>query len=197
MMTKRLFDVIASALAIVALSPALLLIAVLIRVLDGRPVLFRQERTGRHGVPFTLLKFRTMAVTPDGSDGVTIGDDPRITRLGRLLRRFKLDELPQLMTVLKGEMSVVGPRPELEKYVRLFADDYREILRVRPGLTDPASLRYRSEASLLAASPDPERTYVEQILPDKLRLAREYVQGRSFALDLKVIAATLVNIVRR
>lgn len=194
MLAKRLFDLVASALAIVTLWPILLAVAAAIRVLDGPPVLFRQERVGRAGVPFVVLKFRTMRTDSRLERGFTAGVDPRITRLGRVLRKYKIDELPQLLNVLIGHMSLVGPRPELREFVELFADDYREILQVRPGLTDLASIKYRDEASLLAASPDPRRAYVEQILPDKIRLAREYVRSRSFLLDLRIAVRTLIRL---
>jgi lipopolysaccharide/colanic/teichoic acid biosynthesis glycosyltransferase len=196
-LTKRLFDITSAALAMIVLLPAILLVAVIIRIVDGPPVLFRQERMGRAGVPFVVLKFRTMRVAPGKASGITVGGDTRITRLGILLRELKIDELPQLVNVLKGEMSVVGPRPELEEFVQMFDDDYREILQLRPGLTDLASIKYRNEASLLAASENPRRTYLEEILPDKILLAKQYVRSQSLALDLKIVTTTLIGLFRR
>jgi lipopolysaccharide/colanic/teichoic acid biosynthesis glycosyltransferase len=193
MLTKRAFDVISAGMALVVLSPVLLGVALAIRLRDGSPVLFRQRRVGRHGELFVLLKFRTMRPDAAPGGGLTIGDDPRVTPLGRFLRRHKVDELPQLVNVLKGDMSVVGPRPELEEFVAAYPDDYREILRLRPGLTDLASIKYRDEAALLAGSADPRRTYLEDVLPDKIRLAKEYLRTRSLALDLRVIARTLLR----
>jgi lipopolysaccharide/colanic/teichoic acid biosynthesis glycosyltransferase len=190
---KRAFDVISAGLALLLLSPALLLVALAIRLRDGSPVLFRQRRVGRHGVPFVLLKFRTMRPDAASEGGLTIGKDPRVTPLGRFLRRHKVDELPQLVNVLKGDMSVVGPRPELEEFVAVYPDDYREILRLRPGLTDLASIKYRDEAALLVGSADPERTYLQEILPDKIRLAQQYLRSRSLTLDLRIIARTLLG----
>lgn len=197
MLVKRILDTVVAGVALVALLPILCVAAAAIRMLDGAPVLFRQERIGRCGVPFVMLKFHTMMATDHPGSGLTVGQDPRITSVGRILRRFKIDELPQLLNVLLGDMSLVGPRPELREFVLPFAGDYEEILQVRPGLTDLASIKYRDEASLLASSPDPRRTYLEEILPDKIRLAKEYVRSRSLALDLRIIATTLVALVRR
>jgi lipopolysaccharide/colanic/teichoic acid biosynthesis glycosyltransferase len=195
-MLKRAFDATAAALGLVVLSPVLLLAAAAIRLTSPGPVLFRQERVGRDFRPFRICKFRTMRVGPPPAVQVTAGDDPRITPVGRVLRRFKVDELPQLLNVLRGEMSLVGPRPEVPKYVQMFAKEYAAILRVRPGITDPASLLFRDEAALLGRSPDPERTYIEEVLPQKLRLAAEYVAGASFTGDLGLIFRTLFHVAR-
>lgn len=186
---KRGFDLVVAAFLLIVLSPVLVTIAVLIRVRDGSPVLFRQERVGRHGAPFRVLKFRTMRSSPGAQ--VTIQGDSRITGLGRWLRAHRLDELPQLINVLKGEMSLVGPRPELAKYVGLFPEEYRQILTLRPGITGPASVEFRNEGELLAAYPDPERAYVEVILPQKIALALDYLRERSMRIDLKILGRTV------
>jgi FlaA1/EpsC-like NDP-sugar epimerase/lipopolysaccharide/colanic/teichoic acid biosynthesis glycosyltransferase len=188
---KRTFDLVVSSTTLVLLAPLLAVVAVLIWIDSGRPILFRQWRIGRGLVPFQIYKFRTMHAGAERDGALTAAGDPRVTRLGVWLRLTKLDELPQLINVLKGEMSLVGPRPEVEKYVRLFADEYREVLRVRPGITDLASLKYRHEAELLATAVDREEAYVSRILPDKLRLAKAYVSRASFWYDLTLIGRTL------
>ncbi|MGE0448384.1 MAG: sugar transferase [Vicinamibacterales bacterium] len=190
---KRVLDVVLSSLGLLVLSPVLCLAALLVRWDSPGPVLFTQRRVGRHFRPFVIYKFRTMWSDNRGP-GISVAGDPRITRVGRWLRRTKLDELPQLLNVLKGDMSLVGPRPELPKYVEMFRSEYADILCVRPGLTDPASVKYRNEAILLAAAPDPEEEYVRRILPDKLRLAREYVRGSSLVSDLVLIARTVLHL---
>ena len=194
-MAKRLFDVICSALGLVVLSPLLLLAAAWVRLDSPGPALFRQTRVGRHGVPFTIHKFRTMRVEPGAA--ITVGADPRITRSGRLLRATKLDELPQLWDVLRGAMSLVGPRPELPRYVDLYPIELRDkVLAVRPGITDPASLAFSREAELLAAAADPEREYREVILPAKLRLSAQYAASANLLTDLRLILATLARVAR-
>jgi len=193
---KRLFDIVASALGLVLTSPLLLLSAIAVRLEGPGPVLFRQERMGRGLVPFRMLKFRTMVVGADRSGpGVTVHGDPRITNVGRWLRDTKLDELPQLVNVLRGDMSIVGPRPELERYVRRFEAEFRDVLRVRPGLTDLATLVYRREAELLEGDEDPETKYVREILPEKLRIERAYAEHASFWSDLALVARTAFAIV--
>jgi len=190
---KRLVDVVAAALGLVLLSPVLALVALAVWLGSGTPVLYRQQRVGRGFQSFWLYKFRTMQVHAEAAGpGVTVANDPRVTRLGRILRSTKLDELPQLFNVLKGDMSLVGPRPELGRYVRLFRDAYREILQVRPGVTDLASIAYRHESGLLKGDDDPEATYVRSILPDKLRLARMSIRHSSFGHDLGVVFETLI-----
>lgn len=189
-MMKRTFDVLFSTMGLLVLSPFFLLTAILIRSTSAGPVFFRQERVGRNGRLFRIHKFRTMRVE-NGGPQLTVGADPRITRTGRFLRRLKLDELPQLIDVLRGDMSLVGPRPEVPKYVALYPAAVRErVLAVRPGITDPASIRFRDENDLLGRAVDPEREYVEVILPIKLRYYEEYVQTRSFLRDLGIIAQT-------
>lgn len=190
---KRLFDIAAAGLGLLLLWPVLLAAAVWVKLDSPGPVLFRQTRVGRFGVPFTIHKFRTMRVAPGAA--ITVGADPRITRAGHRLRQTKLDELPQLWDVLRGAMSLVGPRPELPKYVELYPADLRErVLSVRPGITDPASLAFSHEAELLAAAADPEREYREVILPAKLRLSADYAARASLATDLRLIVATLARV---
>lgn len=180
-----------------AVSPLLAVAALAVKLDSRGPVIFAQQRVGRNFQPFRIYKFRTMVVDADKRGAqITAGADPRITRVGRWLRKTKLDELPQLINVVKGDMSLVGPRPEVPRYVEMFRDDYAAVLAVRPGLTDPASIEYRDESSLLAASSDPERTYVEEILPHKIKLARDYIARASFVGDIGIILRTLVRIAR-
>ncbi len=194
-MSKRLADLLISATGLAAVSPLLLLVALAVKLTSRGPVFFRQERVGRGGRPFLIFKFRTMVEdAPQRGGPITFGDDPRITRVGRLLRRTKLDELPQLINVLRGEMSLVGPRPEVRRYVEMFADDYRVILQVRPGITDLASIKYRDEATVLGKVDDPESEYVGRVLPEKIRLAKEYVRRQSPLLDLGILFATLFGL---
>lgn len=188
---KRLFDIAASAIGLLLLAPVLLGIAIWIKRDSPGPVFFRQERIGRHGQPFRIYKFRSMRQDNTGLQ-ITVGEDARITRSGRFIRAYKLDELPQLINVLLGDMSLVGPRPEVPRYVALYPAEVRaEVLSVRPGITDLASVQYRSESMLLAQSSNPEQTYVDTILPAKLALCRQYVRERSFWLDLRIIGMTL------
>jgi len=189
-MAKRLFDIIAAALGLVALSPLLLIAALAVKLSSPGPAFFRQERIGRNGVPFDILKFRTML---DGNGpAITLGDDPRITPVGALLRRSKIDELPQLFNVLKGDMSIVGPRPEVPRYVAKWPEDLcRHILSVRPGITDPASIRFRNESEILSRYPDPEAAYETVVMPEKLRLYADYVSTATLMGDLRLILRTL------
>jgi lipopolysaccharide/colanic/teichoic acid biosynthesis glycosyltransferase len=183
---------LAAGMGLLLLLPLMAGIALLVKLTSAGPVLFRQERIGKQFQRFWIYKFRTMvADAPSAGRAITVGDDPRITRVGRLLRQTKLDELPQLWNVLRGDMSLVGPRPEVPRYVEMFRDDYQEILAIRPGITDLASLRFRNEAAVLAKAEDPEREYCEHILPEKLRLAREYARRSSLSFDLLLIARTL------
>jgi len=188
---KRLFDLVVATLALLMLSPLLLAIAAWIRLDSPGPVFFRQERVGRHGRIFRIHKFRTMHAGASGPL-LTVGEDRRITRAGARLRRSKLDELPQLIDVIAGDMSLVGPRPEVPRYVALYPPDLRaKVLSVRPGITDAASIEYRRESELLARARDPEREYVEVVMPEKLRAAARYVDRMSLATDLRVLGATL------
>ena len=192
-MAKRAFDLVVASLALMLLAPLFALIALAIKLDSPGPVFFRQERVGRHGVPFRIHKFRTMVVdAPTRGPQITVGRDPRITRVGAFLRDTKLDELAQLIDVLQGTMSLVGPRPEVPQYVARYTPEQRaKILSVRPGITDPASLEYRRESELLARAADPERAYVEQIMPAKLRQAERYVDEATLWTDLRVLARTL------
>ena len=193
---RRIFDIAVAAAGLILLSPVLLLVAILIKLDSRGPILFKQERIGREFRPFRIYKFRTMRDDSQAASPLTIGADSRITRMGRYLRAGKIDELPQLINVLKGDMSLVGPRPEVPRYVELFRRDYEDILQVRPGLTDLASLKYSDEASILGQSVDPEGYYVAQLLPDKIRLAKDYIQHSSFLFDAKLIVRTIIRVLR-
>ncbi|KXK49314.1 MAG: putative glycosyltransferase [Chloroflexi bacterium OLB13] len=196
-MFKRAFDVVASAGGLTVLSPLLLLVAILVKATSQGPVLYRATRVGRDGVLFTLLKFRSMVQNADKlGPGVTGADDARITPIGRFLRRTKLDELPQLINVLRGEMSIVGPRPEDPRYVALYTPEQREVLKVRPGITSPASVEYRSEAELLSGQ-DWETKYVNEVMPAKLAIDLQYVRNSSFWGDLSLILRTALAIIAR
>ena len=192
-MAKRLLDILLSGLGLVLLAPLFALLALVIKLDSAGPVFFRQERMGRHGRPFRIFKFRTMAqATGVAGPQLTVAGDRRITRVGAVLRKYKLDELPQLIDVLRGTMSLVGPRPEVPRYVAHYPEGSRErVLSVRPGITDFASLHYRDENDLLARAADPEREYIEVILPSKLRYALDYVDNISVAGDLRVLGLTL------
>lgn len=193
---KRAFDLIMSGLALILALPVLAVVALCVRFDTPGPVLFRQVRVGRHGRLFEILKFRTMADRPKAlGHQITMHRDPRITRSGGFLRHWKLDELPQLWNVFCGDMSIVGPRPEVPKYVALYSDQERAlVLSVRPGITDPASIKYRSESEMLADAEDPERFYREVILPDKVALAADYAQRVSLARDIAIIGQTLFKV---
>jgi lipopolysaccharide/colanic/teichoic acid biosynthesis glycosyltransferase len=196
-MLKRAFDFVSSLLGLILISPVILIIAILIKKEDGGPVFYRGARVGRFGKTFRIFKFRTMVVNAEKLGGPsTADDDPRITKVGGLIRKFKLDELPQLINVLKGEMSVVGPRPEVQMYVEMFTEEEKAILSVRPGITDWASIWNPDEGAILAGSPDPEKTYMEKIRPEKIRLQLKYVNERSFWNDLKIITQTIIAIIK-
>ncbi|MDO5735017.1 MAG: sugar transferase [Propionibacteriaceae bacterium] len=193
---KRSFDLVASAAGLVILSPVFLAVSLAVMLHDRGPVFFRQERVGKDGEIFRIHKFRSMRVANSGSL-VTSATDDRITPVGRFLRASKLDELPQLIDVVAGEMSLVGPRPEVPRYVEMWGDEARrEILSVRPGISDPAAIVFRHEQEELAAAEDPERHYVEVILPRKVEMYREYVAHRSFLGDLVLIMRTFAAIAR-
>lgn len=192
-MAKRLFDVLVAMLALMLLAPLLVAIAFWIKLDSPGPVLFRQQRVGRQGRAFSIRKFRTMVTdAPQRGPLITVGNDARITRAGAYLRRSKLDELPQLIDVLAGHMSLVGPRPELPSYVALYPAELRDkVLAVRPGITDPVSLELADESALLARAADPEREYVEVLLPKKLRAAAAYAEHATLVTDMRVIGMTL------
>jgi lipopolysaccharide/colanic/teichoic acid biosynthesis glycosyltransferase len=187
---KRTLDIGVSLIGLICFFPLMLMVALLIKLDSSGPVFFKQERIGRGFRPFWIYKFRTMRQASDGRL-LTVGQDPRITRIGWFLRKTKLDEVPQLINVLKGDMSLVGPRPEVRQYVELFRRDYEKILRIRPGVTDMASLKYQDEAKILGQFKNPEEEYVRRILPDKIRLAEEYASRSSFFFDLGLILKTL------
>jgi lipopolysaccharide/colanic/teichoic acid biosynthesis glycosyltransferase len=195
-MLKRVFDILFALCALLVSTPVLALVALSIKLDSRGPVLFRQERIGLRGRPFSIYKFRTMqAGAAAQALQITIGTDPRITRAGVLLRRYKLDELPQFVNVLIGDMSVVGPRPEVPRYIALYPSEARElILSVRPGITDLASIAYRNESVILAAAEDPEDLYIREILPAKLEYCCLYARERSFWLDLVIVWRTAVAI---
>jgi lipopolysaccharide/colanic/teichoic acid biosynthesis glycosyltransferase len=195
---KRVFDIIAALVGLLLLAPLGVMMALLIKLDSKGSIFFRQERMGKNFRPFYIYKFRTMVEDAPGKGGpVTFGDDPRITRVGRVLRKTKIDELPQLFNVLLGDMSFVGPRPEVRRYVERFRVDYEEILKIRPGITDLASLKYRDEAEVLGLAPNPEEEYVGKILPDKIRLAKDYLNQSSFSFDVLLILKTLLKIFER
>jgi lipopolysaccharide/colanic/teichoic acid biosynthesis glycosyltransferase len=187
---KRAMDLLGAALGLAVASPLLLLIAVAIRLDDGGPVFFRQVRIGRGGLPFRIWKFRTMS-SGNAGPALTVGHDRRITRIGSRLRRSRLDELPQLINVLTGQMSLVGPRPEVPEFVRGYDAEQRQVLNYRPGITDPASLQFRDEAALLASRDDPLAFYAQQVMPEKVRLSLAYARRATPLTDLGVILATI------
>jgi len=194
---KRAFDFLCALTGLLVLFPVLLILAVAVWVSNGLPVCFRQTRVGWQGRAFTLQKFRSMSLLPGAERGsFDAGNGRRITRIGRFLRSTKLDELPQLWNVLKGDMSLVGPRPEVRKWVEACPERWAIVHTVRPGITDPASIKFRNEEELLARSPDPERTYREEILPQKLALYEEYVRSRSFWGDLRILFRTVWVVLR-
>jgi lipopolysaccharide/colanic/teichoic acid biosynthesis glycosyltransferase len=196
--TKRIFDLFFSFFGLIILSPFFLIISSLIPIDSRGPILFKQSRVGYKGKLFNLLKFRTMVRDADNKPTrLTTKNDSRITRLGKILRKYKIDELPQLLNVLKGDMSIVGPRPELPEYVELFRDDYDEILKVKPGITDAASIKFRNESELLDDSENTEKTYVNQILPQKIELYQEYVKNRTLFSDLRLICLTIFHLTKK
>lgn len=195
-MLKRLFDITASFIGISLLLPFFLIICVLIVINSGFPIFYFQTRVGKNNKDFKLFKFRTMHTNADKKGLLTVGGrDPRVTAIGYYLRKYKLDELPQLFNVLFGSMSLVGPRPEVRKYVNLYTVDQLQVLSVKPGITDYASLEYINENDLLAASANPEQTYINEIMPAKLALNLKYIDEKSFGVDVKVILDTIKKIV--
>jgi lipopolysaccharide/colanic/teichoic acid biosynthesis glycosyltransferase len=196
-MTKRAFDLFFSIPGLIILSPFLLIVALAVRLGSPGPVIFRSWRVGRFGKEFSLLKFRTMTRdAPLKGSKITIGKDARITRLGALLRRCKVDELPQLLNVIKGEMSLVGPRPEVPEYVRLYTPEQNAVLNLVPGITDPASIKYALESEVLGASESPQTNYVQHIMPDKIRMNLEYAAGANRWTDFLLLLKTLGRIIR-
>jgi lipopolysaccharide/colanic/teichoic acid biosynthesis glycosyltransferase len=193
---KRIFDIVVSFVGLVILSPLFLILAIAIARDSKGPVFFKQTRVGRNGVPFKIYKFRTMVEDAEARGmQLTVGDDSRITNVGTFLRKTKIDELPQLINVFKGEMSFVGPRPEVPKYVGLYTEDQRQVLMVRPGITDLASIEYRNESELLATADNPEKVYIEEVMPRKIELNKKYIENISLCGDIRVIFKTLASLV--
>ena len=196
-MLKRLFDILFSFFGLLFLFPILILIAIGIKLESKGSVLFKQARVGQHNQDFKIFKFRTMFVGSDEKGLLTLGDnDTRVTKIGYYLRKYKLDELPQLMNVFIGNMSFVGPRPEVRKYVNYYSEDDMQIFKIKPGITDYASIAFRNEAELLKATNDPEKLYIEEILPKKLALNKKYLNNYSLIADIKIIIKTILIIVR-
>lgn len=190
----RCFDILVSFFGIVFLLPLFAITALVIRIKDGSPILFKQERVGKNGKIFKILKYRTMSVKQkENSSQITVGEDQRITKTGRTLRKLKIDELPQLFNVLKGEMSFVGPRPEVKKYVDLYDDLQKEILKIKPGITELASLKYYNESEILGASDDFEREYIEKIMPDKIMLNLQYIKKMGLFYNIGIILRTIFH----
>jgi len=195
-MLKRIFDITFSSVGILLLSPLFLIVSVLMWLSSEGNIFFLQERMGRNRNLFKLIKFRTMLDVPN-SPQFSPGDDSRVTRLGALLRKTKLDELPQLINVLKGDMSLVGPRPEVPKYLKYYTEEQKKVLDVRPGITDIASIKFIDESLILKRSKDPEKEYIESILPEKLNLNLEYIRDTSILMDIKLIIKTIRKIFDR
>jgi len=191
----RFFDILFSALGLLLLSPLFLVLCIIIKLESKGGCFFIQERIGKDGKPFGLYKFRTMRTGADEDGLLTVGEhDNRITRIGYFLRKLKIDELPQLMNVLKGDMSLVGPRPEVRKYVELYTEEQRKVLSVRPGITDYASIEYVNENELLSHSADPDRTYIEEVMPDKIKLNMRYLENHSLKEYFKIIFLTFKSL---
>lgn len=189
---KRIMDIVVAIISLIVLAPLFIIIMILIKIDDGGPVFYIQERVGRGFQTFKLLKFRTMVVEGDKKGLlITRHDDQRITRVGKILRKYKIDELPQLINIIKGDMSIVGPRPEMKKYVDLFKEEYKSILKVRPGLTDYATIEFRNEEEILGKFYDPEQAYINVILPNKIELSRKYVNEAGLITDILIIAKTI------
>ena len=191
---KRLFDILASGIGIIILSPVLLIIALRIKTGSDGPVFFKQVRVGKDGKEFEILKFRTMVVDAEKMGRqITVGADNRITKVGGFLRKYKLDELPQLFNVFKGDMSLVGPRPEVPRYVKLYTEEQRKVLNVKPGITDLASIRYRDENELLGQAENPDEFYINTIMPDELALNLEYINKSNVFYDIYIIIETIIK----
>ena len=193
----RFFDFILSLVGLVVLAPIFIVLAIWIKIDSKGPVFYKQVRVGRNGIDFGLFKFRSMVVDADKKGLITVGGrDPRITRSGYFIRKYKLDELPQLINVLVGDMSLVGPRPEVRKYVDLYTDEQQKVLSVKPGITDYASIEYMDENEILGKSRDPEKTYIEEIMPEKIKYNMKYIQNKNLFEYFKIILLTVSKIVR-
>jgi lipopolysaccharide/colanic/teichoic acid biosynthesis glycosyltransferase len=194
-MLKRSFDIISSGVGLLIISPILLMVSLAIALSSKGGVFYKQSRVGLNGVHFNILKFRTMFTGSDKKGLLTVGDrDPRVTPIGYYLRKYKLDELPQLINVLIGDMSLVGPRPEVSKYVDLYSEEDRMVLSIKPGITDYASIYFRNENEILNSSTDPEKKYIEEVMPLKLELNKKYIEEKGLMTDLKIIFMTLKSI---
>ncbi len=192
--SKRIFDIVFSFVGILLLSPFLIMIILIIKFTSKGPVFFLQQRVGRDGKPFNIFKFRTMVVDAERlGKQITVGRDPRITKVGYFLRKFKLDELPQLFNVLIGNMSFVGPRPEVQKYVNMYTEEQKEILKVKPGITDYASIEFRNENEILGEVEDPEEYYINIIMPTKITLNKKYIENNNLFIDIKIILKTIAK----
>lgn len=195
---KRLFDIVFSFIGIIILSPVILAVCIAIKSVDNGPVFYKAPRVGRNGIIFRMIKFRTMTVNADKIGGSsTKEDDPRITKPGAFLRKYKLDEIPQLFNVFVGEMSIVGPRPQIKWAVDLYSEEEKKILTVKPGITDYASIKFHNEGEILKGSADPDKAYMELIHPEKMRLSLEYVKNKSIFTDIKIIFLTLASIFKK
>ncbi|WP_455488276.1 sugar transferase [Haemophilus sp.] len=193
----RFFDFILSLVGLVVLAPIFIVLAIWIKIDSKGPVFYKQVRVGQNGIDFGLFKFRSMVVDADKKGLITVGGrDPRITRSGYFIRKYKLDELPQMINVLRGDMSLVGPRPEVRKYVDLYTDEQQKVLSVKPGITDYASIEYVDENEILGKSSDPEKTYIEEIMPEKIKYNIKYIQNKNVLEYFKIIFLTLLKIVR-
>lgn len=193
----RFFDFVLSLVGLVILAPIFIVLAAWIKIDSVGPVFYKQIRVGQNGKDFGLFKFRSMVVDADKKGLITVGGrDPRITRSGYFIRKYKLDELPQLINVLVGDMSLVGPRPEVRKYVELYDDDQNKVLSVKPGITDYASIEYMDENEILGKSTDPEKTYIEEIMPEKIKYNMKYIKNRSLIEYFKIIFLTVLKIIR-
>lgn len=192
--SKRIFDIVFSFVGILLLSPLLIIIILIIKLTSKGPVFFLQQRVGIHGNPFYIFKFRTMVVDAEKlGRQITVGRDPRITKVGYFLRKFKFDELPQLFNVLIGDMSFVGPRPEVQKYVNMYTEEQREILKVKPGITDYASIEFRNENEILGEVENPEEYYISTIMPTKIALNKKYIENNNLFIDIKIILKTIAK----
>jgi lipopolysaccharide/colanic/teichoic acid biosynthesis glycosyltransferase len=194
---KRIFDIFFSSFGILALLPLFLLISILIKITSKGPVFFVQKRVGKNGKLFNLYKFRTMFLNAEKMGAsITSKDDKRITKIGFFLRKYKIDEFPQLFNVLKGDISFVGPRPELQKFVEYYKNDYEEILKIKPGITDYAAIKFSNENDLIRDKENPEAFYVEKILPEKIKLYKKYLSEMNLINDVKIIFLTIINILK-
>ena len=195
-MLKRIFDIILSLFGLIILFPFMLMIAILIKLDSEGTVFFKQVRVTKNGREFKIFKYRTMKIGSDKYSQITVGKDDRITKIGMFLRKYKLDEIPQLINVLLGDMSLVGPRPEVPKYVALYTEGQKEILKVRAGITDYASIEFSDENDLLASEKDPEKAYIEKIMPKKIELNKKYLSEISILTDIKIILLTIKKILK-